>query len=94
MPHYNIPRPAEHEKALADGKPWYKREGWLVLGLGAFLPVTLAISVARDWTVPLLALAGAMVVASTVLLVRQPTEARATENHDRVKRIGTTAARE
>jgi len=54
-----------------DAKPWYRREVWLVLGLGAFVPVTLAIFVPQEWKVPLLGLTGVMIAASAVLLIRQ-----------------------
>ncbi len=54
-----------------DHRPWYQQEPWLVVCLACFVPLIAAIYAPPSLKTPLLALCGALFVASMVLLSRQ-----------------------
>ncbi len=72
--------------------PWYRREMWLAVCLASFVPVCIAIVAPPEWKVPLIGLAGAVMMASIVMLIRQYRQAGEQQTREGVRSDQTTAA--
>lgn len=69
MPSYTATKPRKPVEAPA--KPWYQREPWLAVTVSAFVPVAVGFALPQSVHMPLLALAGLLVIVGLGLLVRQ-----------------------
>lgn len=68
--------------STVETSPWFQREPWLAVSMSAFLPIFAAIFAPQPWNVPLAVVAGLMIAASMLMLVRQLRQLRVREEEE------------